>query len=252
VLAAHGSDADPQVNENVRQVAVRIAVTGAFDELATAFHRGEPSFSNVLDSMKSEIVTVVPFMTSGGYFCDAVLPEELARNARFSNMQVRVAPPVGSDRRVADFATKRVGHLASEHSLPLKETSVLVVGHGSRRHVDSRRTTWEMARTIGTNSDVVEVLPCFLDDRPSILDAVRQARGEHLIAIVFLLTSGSHAVCDVPRALGLTPTATSTPPFAGHVAGRFVVCDAPLGTLPKFADLVVELAREASFLTEVA
>ena len=79
VLAAHGSRRDKAVNAHVRQIAESLRARRIFDEVAAAFHQGEPGFDEVLDELRADEITVVPLFTSAGHFTQVVLPEALAR-----------------------------------------------------------------------------------------------------------------------------------------------------------------------------
>jgi sirohydrochlorin ferrochelatase len=246
VLAAHGSASDDRVNAEVCALADRVAATGRFAEVVASFHRGVPHYSTVLDQLQSSRATVIPFMTSGGYYCDEVLPCELARNRRFAEMTVRVTKPVGAHPKMARIAADRATALALEHGVAFDETSLLVVGHGTKRHSQSRDATIALARTLGQRLGVVESLPCFLEDDPTIEQARRGARGRNILAIVFLLTDGPHARRDVASALSLQPSQNDRPPYVGRCDDRFIVCDAAIGTDPAMSKLVIDLAMMES------
>ena len=51
VLAAHGSRRDPAANAAVRRLAEAVRAHRLFDEVAVAFHQGEPGFDTVLDEV---------------------------------------------------------------------------------------------------------------------------------------------------------------------------------------------------------
>src|SRR6185295_20191563 len=89
VLAAHGSRRDPAANALVRRYAEEIRRRRLFDEVAVAFHQGEPGFDTVLDELTADEVTVVPFMTSAGHYSETVRPAGLARNRRYPEIRLR-------------------------------------------------------------------------------------------------------------------------------------------------------------------
>ena len=62
VLAAHGSRRDPAANALVRRLAHAVRERRLFDEVAVAFHQGEPAFSTVLDELGSEAVDGVEWV----------------------------------------------------------------------------------------------------------------------------------------------------------------------------------------------
>ena len=63
VLAAHGSGRNGTANAHLRRLAQAVRARRVFDEVAVAFHLGEPGFASVLDELSSDSATVVPVMT---------------------------------------------------------------------------------------------------------------------------------------------------------------------------------------------
>ncbi len=140
VLAAHGSRRDPAANALVRRLAQVVRERRLFDEVAAAFHQGEPGFDAVLDELGSEAVTVVPVMTSAGHYADVVLPEALARNRRHAELRLRLTPPVGSHPGIAPLVARRVSELLREYA----------PSRGRRRHCSSPGTAPGATRRAGT------------------------------------------------------------------------------------------------------
>ncbi len=240
VLAAHGSRRDPAANALVRRLAQAVRERRLFDEVAVAFHQGEPGFDAVLDELASEAVTVVPVMTSAGHYADEVLPAGLARNRRYADIRLRLTPPVGAHSGIAPLAARRVSKLLREHGLSRGETSLLLAGHGTRRHAASRDTTLRLAETLYRRGVAADVIAGFLDDEPGLAEALASAPPGPVLVLPFLIGGGSHASDDIPPAIGLQPGPT---PLAGRVEGRVVVVDDAIGRLPGIADLIVDLAR---------
>jgi uroporphyrin-III C-methyltransferase len=240
VLAAHGSRRDPEANALVRRLAQTVRGRRPFDEVAVAFHQGEPGFDRVLDELRSDEITVVPVMTSAGYYSDVVLPAGLARNRRFAEVRLRCTPPVGAHPGLAALVARRVGEVLRAHSLARTATSLVLVGHGTPRHAASRDTTLALADVLRRRRLAGEVRAGFLDDDPPVAGIVRGAALEQVLVVPFLIGGGTHALADLPAALGLP---AGEIPLAGVVQGRRVLLDAAVGALPGIADLVVDLAR---------
>ena len=240
VLAAHGSRRDPAANSLVRRLAQAVRERRLFGEVAVAFHQGEPGFDAVLDELESDAATVVPVMTSAGHYADVVLPEMLARNRRAAEIRWRVTPPVGSHPGVAPLVARRVSELLRDEGLSRSAATLLLAGHGTRRHPASRQTTLQLAETLRRRGVAGEVVAGFLDDEPELPQAFAAARGSIVLVMPFLIGGGAHAADDIPRALGLEPGET---PLLRRANGRLVLMDSPVGTLPGLVDLVVDLAR---------
>jgi uroporphyrinogen III methyltransferase/synthase len=245
ILAAHGSRVDPTISEQLRDYAARIVRLNLFDEVAVAFHRGEPTFASVLDQLEADEVVVVPVMTSDGYYCDVVLPQELPKNRRSPRVHLRQTPPVGAHPNMMSFVERRVRVLLREYNLEPEGVCVGVVGHGTPRHPRSRSTTVRLAEELQGLQLCREVFYAFLEESPSVESIVDRATADAVIVIPFLISGGPHATVDIPSRLGLPTPHGATPPFHGRVGGRLVVCDAAVGTHPEIIDMIVDLAISA-------
>lgn len=234
VLAAHGSRRDPAANALVRRLAESLRRRRLFDEVAVAFHQGEPGFDTVLDELAADEVTVVPFFTSAGHYTEAVLPEALARNRRYAGVRLRQTPPVGTHLGVAPLVARRVTELLRERHAERNDAALLLVGHGTPRHPRSREATEQLADMLRRRRVAGQVVAGFLDDEPAV-DAVMQGlRQETVLVVPFLIGGGGHALEDVPRLVGLHE----------EEAGRRVLVDMPVGSYPGLEEIVVDLARK--------
>jgi sirohydrochlorin ferrochelatase len=246
VIAAHGSYDGSAANDLVRGYADAVARLGRFDEVAEAFHLGTPSLSNVLDEMRADDVTVVPLMTSEGFYYHTVLPRDLAANRRFQKIRVRRTRPVGSHPRLSETAVRRVEDLRDQYGLRPDDTSLIIAGHGTERQRSSRLATFEFAAACGRRFNGPGVLVAFLDEQPYIDDALDRVRSDNAIVVPFLIGGGQHSAVDVPARMGVLPTGNGLDAQIGRVGSHFVICDVPVGTYPEITDIIVELAESAT------
>ena len=230
VLAAHGSRREPAANALVRRVAESLRGRRLFDEVAVAFHQGEPGFDTILDEIGSDEVTVVPFFTSAGHYSDIVLPEALTRNRRYSEVRLRQTRPIGDHPAIGALVARRVAELTHEHRIVRGSVSVALVGHGTRRHPESRTTTLQLADRLRRRRVAGEVLAAFLDDDPPVESLLESAVLPNLVVIPFLIGGGSHVSDDIPRRLEIGDR-------------RRLIVDQPIGTYPGMLDIIVDLAR---------
>ncbi len=244
ILAAHGSRQEPAVNQCVQVCATELARRGLFDVVAAAFNQGDPTYAVVLDRLEADEVTVVPFMAGAGYFSDVVLPRELGKNGRFSQVSLRVTAPVGAHPRIASIVEQRVRDLVRLHDLDPSATTLAVVGHGTERHERSRNTTARLADSLRELGVAGEVLFAFLDEEPRAEGVCERASKPSVIVVPFLIGAGPHAIRDIPSRLGLNLRGGTPPPACAHVGGRLVVCDTAVGTLPAIVDVIEALARD--------
>jgi uroporphyrin-III C-methyltransferase len=230
VLAAHGGGS---ANAHLRRLAQRVRARRVFDEVAVAFHLGEPGFDSVLDELEADSVTVVPVMTSAGHFSRTVLPAALRRHARAATLPLTITPPLGTHPGIAALVARRISELLRTHRLLRQDTAVLLVGHGTRRHPASRHSTLALADALRARGAAAEVASGFLDDDPGVAEAFASLSSPAVLVIPFLIGGGDHT-------LDLAPGGGFVPPSEG---ARTVVVDRPVGAAPEIVDLIVDLGR---------
>jgi uroporphyrin-III C-methyltransferase len=238
VLAAHGSRYDPAANALVRRLAETVRTRRLFDEVAVAFHQGEPRFDTVLDELTADEVTVVPLLTSAGHYANVVLPGALSRNRRHAELRLRLTPPVGTHAGIAPLVARRVTDLFREAGFPRHSVSLAIVGHGTPRHQESRTSVLRLVRTLRQRRVAGEVLPAFIDDDPPLETLLENASLPHVVVVPFLMGGGTHVVEDIPRLLGLGDSQLVT-----GDSRRSVTVDHPIGTYAGLVEIIIDLAR---------
>jgi len=254
VLAAHGSRVDPRTNQALAELAERVAARRLFDEVAVAFHQGNPTFAEVLDELSSEETVVVPVMTSAGHYCDEVLPRELAKNRRFAQVQVRQTPPVGLHRGLPDLVDSRARNLAAGHRLDPARTALAVVGHGTARNAKSRLAAEALADSLSAGGVWGQVLIAFLDEEPGVETILPRATQANVLVMPFLVSGGPHVTVDIPTRLGIDRLVISTLPAAMNREGGTLVLDRAIGSDEGMLEIVLDLGMRgrAAFRTRSA
>ena len=98
-----------------------------------------------------------------------------------------------------------MSELLREHALPRGETTLLLVGHGTRRHAASRDTTLRLAETLRRRRVAGEVVAGFIDDDPSLPEALASAPPGPVLVLPFLIGGGAHAAEDIPPRSAWSP-----------------------------------------------
>lgn len=237
VIAAHGSRRNPAANALVRRLAEAVRARRLFDEVAVAFHQGEPRFDTVLDELAADAVTVVPLLSSAGHYADVVLPEALGRNRRFAEIRLRVTPPVGTHSGIASLVARRVTEVLREAGIQRDTVSLAIVGHGTPRHRGSRSSALQLAGTLGRRRVAGEVLAAFIDDDPPLETLLETAALPHVVVVPFLIGGGTHVVEDIPRVLKESRVASH------ESRNPEIIVDHAIGTYPGLVDIILDLAR---------
>ncbi len=98
IVFAHGSRIE-SANQAVREVAARLALTGSFDHVETAFlELGQPDLEGAVARLASRGVrriVVVPYFLTPGLHLERDLPRIVADiSNKYSGLEVNVTPPL--------------------------------------------------------------------------------------------------------------------------------------------------------------
>lgn len=243
ILASHGSRHEPAANALLREWAMEIRRRGEFAHVVAAFHLGEPRFCEVLDAMEFDEVVVVPVMTSQGYYCDEFLPAELKKNLRYAEMRLTITPPVGIHPDGQALVARRLDELARRFDVDPANSSVAIVGHGTKRNPTSRVATEALVEAIRRTGRFAEVAHFFLDEEPGIEQITTLMRQQTILIEPFLISGGHHALRDIPERLGIEPV--DQVPFAARLDDRTIAVDSSVGTDLRLIEVIESLARYA-------
>lgn len=247
VLGAHGSMAAADSNRPLFDLAAAIAIKDIFATVTPAFLNGLPEMTDVMRLLppanEVEKIVIVPAMTSVGYYLQSVIPKRLAQNGGHDDYSIFISPVVGMHEKIANLMTARVEKMIAANGLPVDDTTIVLIGHGTRRNANSSKSTYALLEQLKDLRPELNYEVAFLDQDPEA-DAVAAAiTTRHKLLLPFLISRGPHTTVDIPVAFGLPsgpevvfPNALTTDD------GKVCVCDSPMGMYPEIADLCVELA----------
>ncbi len=241
VLAGHGSHISPDTAGVVWEQVDKLRALGVADEVTAAFWKETPSFHQVIDTLIAEDVTIVPLFTAQGYFTRTVIPAEMGLEGAVTQRDgrtLRYTPTLSEHPYLSLVVQQRIAGALAEGGADPADAAVAIIGHGTRRSLESRRATEEQADYV--REMAAESIAVFLDDLPSIPDIYSLTTRPVIIAVPFFLALGSHATIDVPGELGLAPGASS-----GRVNGRLVYYTLPVGVGGDLDQAILELARDS-------
>ncbi|OWY70085.1 hydroxymethylbilane synthase [cyanobacterium TDX16] len=243
MLAAHGSRHEPAANALLREWAGEIERRGEFDHVVAAFHQGEPRFCEVLDTIESDEVVVVPVMTSQGYYCDEFLPAELKKNAKCAGLRLTITPPVGVHPDSQALVAMRLDELARRFDVDPANSSVAIVGHGTKRNPKSSFATEQLVDAIRRTGQFADVAAFFLEEEPGIEQIPTRLRHQTILVEPFLISGGHHAIRDIPERLGIEPA--DKLPCAARLGDRTIAVDSSVGTDFRLIEVIESLALHA-------
>lgn len=243
VLAGHGSHISPSTAGLVWRYVDRLRAQGIANEVTACFWKEQPSLHEGLDSLAADDITIIPVFTAQGYFTRQVVPAEMGLDGPVTqrgNRIIRYGKTLGEYHALAGVVYQRVTDTLSRYQLDAQQTTVAIVGHGTKRSYESQQTTRDQVQQLMQRGLVADLLDAYLDDDPDIPSIYQRAKTADVVVVPFFLAPGSHVTIDVPSALGL-PAGES---FA-RLNGKHIYYTDPVGTNEEVCQFITALAYEA-------
>ncbi len=248
VIVGHGSTVNPDSAVPTWDHADAIRRKGLFAEVQTAFWKEEPGLRQVLYTVESEEVYIVPNFISEGYFTQRVIPRELGLEGpitRRGNQTLFYCDPVGVHPEMTRVLLHRAAEVAP--GVPTQETSLLIVGHGTALNDNSAVAAKQQVRAIGALGLYGEVLATYMEEPPLIADWAKLTRCPNVVVVPFFISDGLHSYQDIPVLLGFEeevgPALSQREvlwrnPHA--LAGKALYYASAIGTEPLFAEVILD------------
>jgi len=264
VIVAHGSHLNPESSLPTYSHADTIRETGVFDEVATAFWKEEPPFREVLRTVESETVYVVPLFISEGYFTEQVIPRELrledwdvedwgSDGTSATHTTVRAADtgqivhycgPVGTHDAMTDVIIRRAETVTGDPNVG-QGFGLAVVGHGTNRNENSAKAIQYHADQIAERNRFDEVMSVFMDEDPEVDDTPQLFSTSDVVVVPLFIADGFHTQEDIPEDLGLTDNYQTGYDVPTEVDNVRIWYAGAVGTESLMADVVLERAADA-------
>lgn len=252
VLIGHGSHLNGESAGAVYRYAELLRERGLYDEVVEGYWKEEPSLRQVLRTVRSTDVTVIPMFISEGYFTETVIPRELGLGHQgpvppegvarvLGGKTVRYTLPYGVHPAMSDVILARAREALPD--LNPADTALIVLGHGTTRNQNSNRVIYENAGRLRESGHFAEVHALFLDEDPKVGTWPELVRSPRVVVVPFFASEGWHTLETIPEDMGLTGQVTEFMDTPN--APQTVYYAAPVGTHPDVAEVVLQLAQEA-------
>jgi sirohydrochlorin cobaltochelatase len=263
VIVAHGSHLNPDASAPTYTHADTVRAAGGFDEVRTAFLEEEPSVREVLRTVESHEIYVVPLFVSEGYFTEEVIPRELrlegwtgwdsdGTSATHATLRaadveepVHYCGPVGTHDAMSDVIVRRAESVTAEPEVG-PGVGLAVVGHGTEHNATSTNAIEYHVDRIADRDRFDEVEALFTDEAPSVADLTDHFDSTDVVLVPLFVADGYHTQENIPEDVGLTDdyrTGWETP---AEVEGHRVWYAGAVGTEPLLAGALIEPAADAS------
>lgn len=267
LIVGHGSTVNPDSSAPSYEHASAIRQRGIFGEVACCFWKEEPGFRDAAAGMLFNPgireVYVVPNFISEGYFTQTVIPRELCLGRdpdgevdritrRPSGQLWKYCEPVGNHPAATELLLQRAREAAP--GVAPRETSLLVVGHGTSLNDNSALAAKRQTETIRAMGLYADVINCYMEEPPLIADWLALTSTPNVVVVPFFIADGLHSYQDIPVLLGIESEPTAAASALARqgalfrrnphqIGGRALYYASAIGTAPQFADLLVEQAR---------
>ena len=226
VLCAHGVRGGAGV---ALEHAGRIRRLGLFREVHACAHKGAPGLAATLASVEAPTIRFAPLLMAEAYTLRAIL-DRLA-GAVPPGRELIVCRPVGAHPALASLMAGRALRALAERGWRTEDTALLVIGHGTGRHARSSVSGREHAARIAAAHPFREVAVAFLDEAPTVPEALTRLDAPHIVAEGLFVDRGEHGEEDIPALL------------AGDArAGVYL---GPVGCAPEICELILQQAMAA-------
>jgi len=201
VLAAHGDRGGGFTNAALFAHRHALDASARFLSVSAGVLKGDPALENALaDAQASGAgrIAVYPFFMADGFFVRTRLAERVSA----ANLKVRweILPPLGIDPGLPSIILDRALAVAACAGFAPAATTLIIAGHGSKLGPASADATRAAAEAIADAAVFAAVTTAFLEEPPSIEEALRAARSPVVVS-GFFSGEGMHAADDVPNAL---------------------------------------------------
>ena len=267
LIVGHGSTVNPDSSAPTLAHATEIRRRNIFNDVQCAFWKEEPSLRDAIflfdpDTIKN--VSVVPNFISEGYFTQTVIPRELELNGkvtkRANGQTWHYGEPVGNHPLMTELLVQRAREIAP--GVPEKETSLLIVAHGTDLNENSAVAAKREAEKIRALGRYANVLNVYMEEFPLVSDWNVLTSSRNVVVVPFFISDGLHSYEDIPVLLGIAEPrhgesihqrkkSTSTAEQKGsdvfrrgpyQVDNRFLFYASSIGTDPRIADIILEQA----------
>jgi sirohydrochlorin cobaltochelatase len=231
----------------------------------TGFWKEEPSLREVLRTVESDEVFVVPLFVSEGYFTEQVIPRELRLDGwdvsdwesdglsadhvtltatDVDGKRVHYCGPVGTHESMTDVIVRRAESVTEDPDVG-EGFGLAVVGHGTERNENSAKAIYYHADRIAETGRFEEVQALFMDEEPEVDDVTDYFEAEDVVVVPLFIADGFHTQEDIPEDMGLTDDYRTGYDVPAEVDGHRIWYAGAVGTEGLMADVILERAVEA-------
>ncbi len=236
IIVGHGSHTDPKSDQPIFDNADRIRKRNIFNEVRETFWKEEPSLREVIRTLRSEKIYIVPLFISKGYFVENVIPRELRLVNEYKKIvdkEIHYTHPIGTHKDITELLIKKVKNKTQD-----KNIGIAVVGHGTERNSNSSRTIYYHVERIKNNTGFNEVKPFFLDEKPYVDNLIDSFKNNKIAIIPAFISDGPHTRKDIPERIGINDEKQK-------INGKELFYLDSIGNHKEITDIIIKRVKES-------
>lgn len=224
LIAAHGERGGGCRNASITRLVAELAARNVAAGIGYGLVKGTPTVGAALNRLAASEIFVYPMFLADGYFTRTALPRLLEEAPRREGRSIRILPALGLDPALAELIAVKAASVAQANRYGLKQTTLVLLAHGSSQNSASRIATEGIADRARQCRPFNGVRVAFLDEPPSLNEATLEISGP-IVVVGLFAGNGLHGADDVSRMM--TALRRNDVVFAGNVAA-----------FPELADVV--------------
>ncbi len=262
VLLGHGTTQNEDSAAPVYQHAAELRRRKIFADVREAFWKQDPQVKQVLTTVSTPRVFIVPLFISEGYFASEVIPHELGftehSTLNIQHSTLNYCKPVGTHESMTNVLLARAREVVEQFPFPRapkpKDITLFIAGHGTERSENSRKPIERQVELLRAMNLHAGVHGIFLEESPRIAECYQLAQTKNMVIVPFFISDGLHTQEDIPVLLGEPKRAVQERLQSGQStwrnptekSGKLVWYSAAIGSEPHIADVILERVREAA------
>jgi len=262
ILLGHGTTQNEDSAAPVYQHAAELRRRKIFADVREAFWKQDPQVKQILATVSTPRVFIVPLFISEGYFSSEVIPRELGLDAGFrlqtSDFRLFYCNPIGTHDSMTNLLLARAREVIEQFPFPRapkpKDLTLFIAGHGTERSENSCKPIERQVELLRATNVYAAVHAIYLEESPAIAECYQLAQTKNMVIVPFFISDGLHTREDIPVLLGEPKPAVQQRLQSGQPTwrnpseknGKLVWYSDAIGSEPHIADVILERVREAS------
>jgi len=248
LLLGHGSSTNSDSSLPTLLHARTIREQQLFSEVATAFWKEAPYFSEVLRQIQAEHVYIVPNFISEGYYTKGIIPREFRMTGRLSHTQGKTlyyCDPVGGHSAMTQALLEQAREVLSGSSVEPAQVDLILVGHGTLKNKKSTEAIKRQVERIAELNLFQSCTDAYMEEAPLISEWEQLTASNRVVVVPFFIADGLHSYEDIPDLMGLTKSEGADAfPCPTSLRGKTLWYARSIGHQSKMVSVILDMVRD--------